>query len=93
MWCNIWLSLRGRLTITKSILEAILMYLAWVGLYSGKGSRENQGKVLQIHLNMKKGYKGYCFAKWKLLVKPKEDDGWGLKDIHHFGKSLIIGSL
>ena len=30
----------------------------------------------------------YHLAKWQNIAKPKVEGGWGLNNIHHFGKSL-----
>jgi hypothetical protein len=38
-------------------------------------------------------YKGLHLARWKRIALPKRWGGWGLKDVHLFGKSLAARSL
>jgi hypothetical protein len=31
--------------------------------------------------------------KWNKIAKPKEDGGWGFKNIYHFGQALASSTL
>jgi hypothetical protein len=90
-WCNRWISRGGRLFLIKSILEAIPVF--WHTLaHIPKRILEKIRKVCFNYLWKGKSFKA-LIARWKLISISKETWGWGLKDIHLFGRSLATKSL
>jgi hypothetical protein len=49
--------------------------------------------VLKISVDRKRKKGGVPLVKWHCIAKPKSLGGWGLKNIHHFGKALTTKSL
>jgi len=92
LWCYRWLSLGGRLTLAKYVLESLPVY--WLSLFKlpkaiFQGLRRRvtsfiwsgNGSDNKIHL-----------ARWDLLTKPKTYGGWGLRDLELFGRGLRMKS-
>jgi hypothetical protein len=91
-WSFRWLSRAGRLTLTKSVLEAIPVYwmsLAWIP----KGLLEKSRKLCFrfIWSGTQEAFTT-PWAKWDLLAHPKALGGWGLKNIFMFAKALATKS-
>jgi hypothetical protein len=42
---------------------------------------------------VKKKFEGIPLVKWKNIAKPREEVGWGLKNINYFGKPLATKSM
>jgi hypothetical protein len=92
-WCNIWLSLGGRLTLIKAVLEGLAVF--WMTLERIPKKIINMlrrltsnflwnglGKKHSLHL-----------CRWDNLTKPKKAGGWGLKSIFSFNTALLASSL
>jgi hypothetical protein len=88
-----WLSIGGRLIFKKSVLEAIVVF--WHALdFITKGVLETiRKKCFKFLWYRKIENEEICLVKWKNIAKPKEEGGWGLKNIHFFGNSLAAKSL
>jgi hypothetical protein len=41
----------------------------------------------------KKENEGILLLKWIVIANPKDLGGWGIKNIHHFGKALVAKGL
>jgi len=92
-WSHRWLSLGGRATLVKVVLESILVY--WLSF----------AKIPKIILNIirrkifsflwieKKIKEGIHLISWNKIAKPKKMGGWGLKNIFTFGKALAAKIL
>jgi hypothetical protein len=50
-------------------------------------------KSALISYGLKREKEGIPLVKWSKLAKPKESEGWGLKNIHFFGQALAAKSL
>jgi len=88
VWSHRWLSRAGRLTLIKSVLEAIPVYwmsLAWIP----KGILEKIRRTCFTYL-WKGNYEGrkLPWVSWRRIAIPKSLGGWGLKDIFTFSKAL-----
>jgi ribonuclease HI len=92
-WCNIWLSLGGRLTLIKAVLEGLAVF--WMTLeripkkiinvlrrLSSNFLWNGLGKKHSLHL-----------CRWDILTKPRKAGGWGLKSIFSFNTALLASSL
>eukprot|EP01018_Ginkgo_biloba_P023075 Gb_32325 [translate_table: standard] len=83
-----WLSKGGRLILVKSILEAIPVY--WLSLtLIPKGVLDKIRKLSFRFLwpgNREK--EGIPLVKWQVVAAPKASGGWGIKNLHLFGKAL-----
>jgi len=87
-WSHRWLSRAGRLTLIKSVLEAIPVYwlsLAWIP----KGTLEKIRRLCFNYLwkGNKEGRK-LPWVSWKRIAIPKAMGGWGLKNLFTFSKAL-----
>lgn len=88
LWSNKWLSRVGRLTLVKSVLEAILVYwisIAWI-------PRGVLDKIRRICFSFlwqgKKEEHSRPWVKWERVATPKALGGWGLKNIYKFSTAL-----
>lgn len=93
LWCYRWLSLGGRLTLIKSVLEGIPIY--WMTLY----------KIPKSILNFLKKYAASFLwsgnslpgkihlTKWTMIAKPRSMGGWGFKDLETFGRALRMKTM
>jgi hypothetical protein len=76
--------------LVKSILEEILILWKYLS-YIPKGVME---KIKSISFKIVCIGENECeiitLFKWLSIVKPKEVNGRGLKNIHHFGKELVV---
>lgn len=81
VWSNKWLSRADRLTLVKSILEAIPVY--WMSItWIPKGVLENLRRIYFIFLwQGKKEVQSRPWVKWEKIAIPKSLGGWGLKNI------------
>jgi hypothetical protein len=88
-WIFRWLSRAGRLTLTKSVLEAIPVYwmsLAWIP----KGFLETIRRICARFIWYGFGEKyTQPWSKWDNIAFPKALGGWGLKNILLFSKALV----
>jgi hypothetical protein len=81
VWCNRWLSLGGRLTLVKAVLEATLVF--WHSLaYIPIGIRKKiQKRSFKFLWNGKKEKDAPPLVNWKCISKPKAIGNCGLKNI------------
>lgn len=88
-----WLSIGGKLTLKKIVLESIQVY--WLSLAQvPKGILDAIRKSCFSFLwkrNKKK--EGILLVNWKRLVKLKKNGRWGMKNVFMFGKALVAKSL
>jgi hypothetical protein len=90
---NWWLSLGGRVTLVKEVLESISVY--WLSLAKIPKSVLNRirQRMFSFLWTGKKDKEGMHLVSWKRLSKPKKNGGWGIKNIFTFGKALEARSL
>jgi len=92
-WVNRYLSLGGRLTLAKAVLESIPVY--WLSLYKVPctilaGIRK---RIFSFIWKGNHTSKKIHLARWELLSMPKIKGGWGLKNLSLFSQALRMKSL
>jgi hypothetical protein len=92
-WSLRWLSLGGRVTLVKVVLESIHVY--WLSLAKIPKSILNiiRRRMFSFMWSGKKVKEGIHLISWEKIAKPKKLGGWGIKNIYTFGKSLATKSL
>jgi hypothetical protein len=92
-WSHRWLSLGGRVTLGKVVLESILVY--WLSFAKIPKSILNtiRRKMFSFLWTGKKIKEGIHLISWNKIAKPKKMGGWGIKNIFTFGKALAAKSL
>jgi hypothetical protein len=89
LWCNKWLSLRGRFILVKSALESLLVF--WISLEVIPRTILN--KICKLSCSfLWSGHKEkfqFHLCRWDLLARPKICRGWGLKNLPTFNSALI----
>jgi hypothetical protein len=92
-WSLRWLSLGGRVTLVKAVLESIPVY--WLSLAKIPKSILNiiRRRMFSFMWTGKKLKEGIHLISWENIAKPKKLGGWGIKNIYAFGKSLATKSL
>jgi hypothetical protein len=92
-WTHKWLSLGGRVTLVKAVLESISVY--WLSLAKiPKGVPNSiRRRMFSFMWTCKKDKEGFHLISWKRISKPKKNGGWGIKNIFTFGKALVAKSL
>lgn len=63
-----------------------------VSTYTGSHLKGYIRKNKEVLWQGNNDHRGTNWVSWKNLVVPKLLGGWGLKDIHLFGKSLVVKS-
>jgi len=92
-WCYRHLSIGGRLTLIKAVLESIPVY--WMTLYKVPVSVLRLIRTIAAsylwsgNLNNDKIH----LVKWEVIARPCSLGGWGIKDLDAFGKALRMKSL
>jgi hypothetical protein len=92
-WSHRWLSLGGRYTLVKVVLESIPVY--WLSLAKIPKSILNniRKRMFNFLWTGKKIKEGVHLINWRKIAKPKKVGGWGIKNIFFFGKALAAKSL
>jgi hypothetical protein len=93
MWCNRWLSLGGRFTLVKYVLESQLVY--WMALAAIPASiLEKIRKLIFSFLwSGDEGKTHFHLCSWEVIAKPKLMGGWGIRNIYLFNNALAENSL
>ena len=92
-WGDRFLSIGGRLILTKSVLESLPVYwmsLMWIPRSIMKHIQSCMARFIWSGCK-KESY--ISLANWKYLAKPKSLGGWGLKDLESFGLALNAKNL
>ena len=92
-WSFRWLSKGGKLTLVKSILEALPVY--WMHFWIPVGIIEKVRKICFKFLwsvNYESST-GLPWTSWKVLANPKNLGGWELKVPAVFDKALAAKSV
>jgi hypothetical protein len=92
-WCYRWLSLGGRLTLLKSVLESQPVY--WLSLAVIPCSVLNSMRKLMVNFLWKGNNDSnhYHLCKWDHISLPKLFGGWGLRNIYDFKQALAANTL
>lgn len=90
MWSNLLPNVSGKVTLIKSVLEAIHVF--WMSLaYIPKAIINSIRKICTTYLwDGKKDHHNYSLCKWDSLFLPKLFSGWGFKYIHLFSSLIIL---
>jgi hypothetical protein len=93
VWCNRWLSLGGRYTLVKFVLEGQPMY--WMSLEAIPRTVLNQIQKLMFMFlwNGSIDSKKFHLCRWDRLSRPKTSWGWGFRNLAVFNTTLITNSL
>jgi hypothetical protein len=93
MWCNRWLTLGGRFTLVKSVLEGQPVY--WMALAAIPVSILEKIRKLMFNFlwSGEEGKKHFHLCSWELLAKPKHLGGWGIRNLFLFNSALATNSL
>jgi hypothetical protein len=83
-----WIYLGVRLTLFKSILKEFPVYWYTLAYILVGVLGEIKEKVLKFLWTINMENYGIPYVKWKYIAKPKEEGGWGLKNIHLFGNVI-----
>jgi hypothetical protein len=92
-WCNIWLSLGGRLTLIKAVLEGLAVYWMTLERFPKKiinALRRLSSNFLWNGLGSKHRFH---LCGWDILTRSKRTGGWGLKDLFKFNSALLASSF
>jgi hypothetical protein len=78
----------GRLTLIKSVIEAILVY--WMSLFLIPKYVIEKIKKLSLNFlwSRDREKRGITLVKWKRVALPKDMGGWGIKYLSLFAKAL-----
>jgi hypothetical protein len=93
MWCNRWLTLGGRFTLVKSVLEGQPVY--WMALVAIPVSILEKIRKLMFNFlwSGEEGKKHYHLCSWEIIAKPKHLGGWGIRNLFLFNSALAENSL
>jgi len=93
MWCFRWLTLGGRLTLIKTILESIPVY--WMTLYKIPKSVLNflRGLATSYLWSGNNSHDKIHLTRWSVIARPRSMGGWGLKDLETFGRALRMKTM
>jgi hypothetical protein len=85
-WSHRWLTLGGRLTLVKVVLESIPVY--WLSVEKIPKSTLNniRKRMFSFLWSGKKLKEGLHLINWQKIAMPKKDGGWGIKNIFLLGK-------
>jgi len=92
LWCNKWISLRGRLILVKAVLESL--EVLWMSLEVIPKTILNKLCILSYAFMWSEHKEKFQFhlCRWDLLARPKICGGWGLKNIPLFNSALIANT-
>jgi hypothetical protein len=92
-WCNIWLSLGGRLTLVKAVLEGLAVF--WMTLERIPKKVINSLRRLSSNFlwNGLGSKHSFHLCSWEILTKPRKAGGWGLKNLFTFNTALLASSF
>jgi hypothetical protein len=92
-WCNRWLTIEGRYTLLKSVLEGQPIY--WMALAAIPTSVLEKLRKLSYKFlwSGSKDHHKLHLCNWELLAKPKLKGGWGIRHIFKFNQALAANSL
>jgi hypothetical protein len=92
-WCYRWLSLGGRFTLLKVVLESQPIY--WMSLAVVPCSVLNTLRKLMFNFlwKRKSDTNQMHLCNWEQITLPKLFGGWGIHNIFDFSKSLAANTL
>jgi hypothetical protein len=92
-WCYRWLSMGGRYTLLKSVLQSQPLY--WMSLAAIPFTILNNLRKIMFNFLWKCNSESnhYHLYKWELITIPNKYGGWGLRNIFEFNKALAVNTL
>jgi hypothetical protein len=92
-WCYRWLSLGGRFTLLKSVLECQPVY--WMSLVVVPCSVLNTMRKMMFNFLWRRNSESnqLHLCKWEQITIPKKFGGWGIRNIFDFSKALVANTL
>jgi hypothetical protein len=92
-WCTRWLSLGGRYTLIKVVLEGQPIY--WMALAAIPATVLTKLRQLTYKF-LWSGCSDHFrqhLCNWEVLAKPKQKGGWGIQNLFLFRQALATNSL
>jgi hypothetical protein len=92
-WCTRWLSLGGRFTLIKVVLEGQPVY--WMALAAIPATVLTKLRRLTYNFLWSgcSDHSRQHLCNWESLEKPKQKGGWGIQNLFHFIQALAANSL
>jgi hypothetical protein len=92
-WCYRWLSIGGRFTLLKVVLESQPIY--WLSLAVIPCSILNTLRKLMFNFLWKNNNESHQIhlCNWEQIALPKSFGGWGIRNIFDFSKSLAANTF
>jgi hypothetical protein len=93
LWCNKWLSLRGRFILVKAMLESLSVF--WMSMEVIPRTILNKIRKLSFAF-LWSGHKEkfqFHLCRWDLLARPKICGGWGLINLPTFNSALLANTF
>jgi hypothetical protein len=88
-WQHRLLSLGGRYTLIKAVLESIPVYWMAIAHIPASILKMLRQRIYSFLWTGNKKKKGYHLSNWQDIAKPKGMGGWGLKNLPLFHKASI----
>jgi hypothetical protein len=87
-WTFCWISLGGKLILTKYVLQSLHVY--WLSLVKIPSSILHRIQQLITNFIWRGARKslGFHLANWKKIARPKDNGGWGIRNLYWFAQSL-----
>lgn len=92
-WSFRWLSLGGRVTLVKVVLESLPVYSLSLAKIPKSILNNIRRRMFSFLWTGEKIKEGIPLISWKKIAKPKKVGGCGIKNIFSFGKALAAKSL
>jgi hypothetical protein len=92
-WCNKWLSLGGRFTLVKSVLESLAVFWMTLERIPNKIIIILRRLSFNFLWNGQAGKHRFHLCSWESLSKPRRAGGWGLKNLSTFNTTLLASSF
>ncbi|KAJ4751955.1 RNA-directed DNA polymerase (reverse transcriptase)-related family protein [Rhynchospora pubera] len=91
-WKRQFLSQAGKVVLIKSVIEPLLLYTMSTTALPAATIRAIEGKLRAFFWD-KGGASRVPLVAWKLITRPKDHGGLGLKDLTSFNRSLHMKAL
>jgi hypothetical protein len=92
-WCNIWLSLGGRLILIKSVLQSLAVFWMTLERIPKKILTTLRRIIFHFLWSGLERKPHFHLCSWQLLSKPRRAGGWGIKNLSQFNEALLANSF
>lgn len=79
--------------MVKTILQQIMVYWAHLYVIPTKILNSIRSIMLNFLWSGRKDKGKMHLARWELIMKPIEHGGWAIKEVHTFGRALLLKSI